>query len=397
MDILNHITLYKGDKNMKKEISSQMNLIKNSLISLSKYIYENPEKSFNEHKAVKKITELLNEGGFNVTSSFLDIDTAFYAEYGSGHPKVCFICEYDAPSEKGHIYASNITSAVSIGAALALSKVLKDVGTICVIGCPGEMLCSTKTVMQKQGIFDDIDAILMIQPHTHNSIGGIYNAFLPLKILFSKPEDKLSELYEFSTNDACILVSDMINMLNKCLTTKSHIDSLSTSKVLDPYSSSCMYEMKLNIESSELESSSFLREKLESYINSLSDITGIKIQVSLDSVPCDNFITNETLSRLFSHNLKEIGIIDIEAGTQCDCPLSLGTLSHSIPCIRPFVSIVDDKNIKFGTEEFSNASVLEFANNTLITAAEALALTAYDVMDRKELLREATLELSKLN
>jgi Metal-dependent amidase/aminoacylase/carboxypeptidase len=95
---------------MKQEIITYLSTIKQQLFDLSKYIYDNPEHSFNEYKSSKYIINILRQNNFNITENFLNIPTAFFAQYGSGHPKICYICEYDAVENKGHINGHNLIS-----------------------------------------------------------------------------------------------------------------------------------------------------------------------------------------------------------------------------------------------------------------------------------------------
>ena len=51
----------------------------------------NPQDDFNAY-----LKEQLEALGFTVTAPIGGLPTAFRAEYGSGHPKVAFLAEYDA-------------------------------------------------------------------------------------------------------------------------------------------------------------------------------------------------------------------------------------------------------------------------------------------------------------
>ncbi|BDR79800.1 hypothetical protein [Clostridium tetani] len=64
---------------MKQYIKSYINTIDNDLYNISKYIYENPESSFNEYKACNYLTNILKQNNFKVKDNFIDISTSFFA------------------------------------------------------------------------------------------------------------------------------------------------------------------------------------------------------------------------------------------------------------------------------------------------------------------------------
>jgi hypothetical protein len=115
--------------------------------------------------------------------------------------------------------------------------------------------------------------------------------------------------------------------------------------------------------------------------------------VCLFQLPYEEIIPNSTLSRLFAHNLKENGILQINGPKDTVSGLSLGNVSSKIPCIHPYISIIEDLNIKYSTPEFALATISAFASDRIIKTAQALAFTALDLIEKPDLLSEANLEL----
>ena len=66
--------------------------------SLSQYIWNHPEAGFKEYKAQEKVADLLREEGFQVETGAGGVPTAIKAVYGSGHPVMGFLGEFDAPA-----------------------------------------------------------------------------------------------------------------------------------------------------------------------------------------------------------------------------------------------------------------------------------------------------------
>ena len=81
---------------MKQEMISFIEKHKEDFKDLNKFLYDNPEKSYNEYNSYNYICNLLNKHNFKVEENFLDLKTSFRASKGYGSPNICFLCEYDA-------------------------------------------------------------------------------------------------------------------------------------------------------------------------------------------------------------------------------------------------------------------------------------------------------------
>ena len=130
---------------MKQEMISYIEKHKDDLKSLNRFLYDNPEKSYDEFNSYNYICNLLEKHNFEIKKNFLDLKTSFYASKGSGNPNICFLCEYDAIENEGHITGHNLLTTTSVAAALALSSIIEKIGgSVTLIGCPGEYLGGTK-------------------------------------------------------------------------------------------------------------------------------------------------------------------------------------------------------------------------------------------------------------
>ncbi|MBM7870661.1 amidohydrolase [Clostridium pascui] len=381
---------------MKQEIIGYLESIKEDLFEISSYLYNNPEESFKEYTSCEYLCNFYERFGFKVKKNIIGMPTSFSAEIGSGHPKVCFICEYDAVKDLGHITGHNLLSAISTGAALGLSKVISKLGgSIIVLGCPGEFLGGSKVTMAKQGIFEDIDVVLVVHPDIITAESGTSMALIPLKINY-KSDYGLSYRRKgnYSALDACMLTFNSLNILSKGFGPACSIDGVIVQGGKDPHLLPNEAESKFYIRATKMNYAEAVEYKIRSLSKCLGEIMNIDSQCSIYEIPYDELITNSTLSRLFSHNLKEAGIIDIEGPKDTYSGLSLGTVSHSVPCIHPYISIVQDNSIKYSSKEFAQATISDFAKNIALKASHALAFTAIDIIQKETLLQESRKELT---
>jgi amidohydrolase len=376
---------------MKQEMISYLHTIKEDISNLSKYLYENPEESFYEYKAYNYIIDMLKKNNFRVTEKFLEIPTAFYAEYGSGHPKICYICEYDAMTKEGHIAGHNLISAISMGASLALSKVLDnfDSGTVIVLGCPGEFISGVKTTMSKQGIFNDIDTVLMVHPDVEDAETGTSMAVLPMKIKYIGKEALInSKDGMYSSFDACSFTFNAMNCLKGGFKANCTIDSILIENSESYHTIPKSTEIKFYIRAPKMTEACEIEKKIRELAQAVASLMELEFEVSIPELPYDELIPNHALSRLFAHNLKEVGIIDSMQPKNTYSGLSLGTVSHIVPCIHPYISIAEDTSINYSTIDFAKATVSSYAQDKVLKAASALAMTGLDLLEKEELLLE---------
>lgn len=146
---------------------------KDELIRTADYIFCHPETAYQETLSSKCLADYLESKGFSVTWKTAGIDTAFTAEWGNGKPILGFLAEYDALGELGHACGHNLLGTAVAAAACALKEDMQangTPGTILVYGCPAEEIMSGKIVMDKQGVFDDLDVAITWHPFDRNRI-----------------------------------------------------------------------------------------------------------------------------------------------------------------------------------------------------------------------------------
>jgi metal-dependent amidase/aminoacylase/carboxypeptidase family protein len=382
---------------MKQKIVTYLSTIKEEIFNLSKFLYDNPETSFSEEKACSYIVKMLKDHDFQVQEHYMQIPTAFYAQCGSGHPKICFLCEYDAMSNDGHIFGRNLVSAMSLAAGISLSNATKGIaGSIIILGCPGEDVGGAKVTMSKQGSFNDIDVVLMAHPDTMNYESGTSMAILPLSIIFRSKEATYSvKNDQYSALDACIFTYNTLNMLLKGFDEGCTIDNVLINGSSLSNSLSSFSELRLYIRAPKIKQAEKIEKRIIDFIKLIASTMEIQYETSIYELPYEELITNNVLSRIFEHNLKESGLINIEGVKNNTLGLSIGTVSHLIPCIHPYINIVEDTGVTFPSKEFAQASISQYALDKVIKAAQALAMTGLDLIEKEELLNEVKSDFKK--
>lgn len=380
---------------MKQKLISYLSTIKDEILTLNKYLYDNPENCFNEFNSSKYIINLLKKHDFEVKENFLNIPTSFLAKVGNEEPCICFICKYSSGDENGHVFGNNSNAAISIGASIALASITKEIGgSVVLIGCPGRYSNGSEITMTHDKVFDDVDVIFAPHVDNSNAESGTSMATIPLKIDFKFENTNSNRGFKNTALDACLHTTSFVNEIVKHSCQDCYIDNLliEGNNNLHDLPSSCT--TKFQIKSSNISQCHIIEEKIRTYIKALQPVVDVNHSVSLYELPCKELITNSTLSRIFSNNMKECGIIEIHGPKNVVYPLGIGTVSHTTPTIYPSICIVEDKTIPCPSIKFKEATISEFAEDKIYKAIESLAITGIDFIERKDLVAEITAELN---
>ena len=162
---------------------------RSTLDQLSKGIWAHPEAGYRETYACDATAKVLRDAGFEVEIGAGGVPTAIRASFGSGHPVIGLLGEYDAlpglsqeccGTEKkpvegqgyGHGCGHNLLGVAHVGAAIGIKEEIEKnhlPGTVVYYGCPGEELLTGKPFMARGGAFRDLDLAMAFHPNTNNS------------------------------------------------------------------------------------------------------------------------------------------------------------------------------------------------------------------------------------
>ena len=165
---------------LKDEICRLIDSKKDKFCDISDLIWDHPEIGLEEYYSAKVLTDALKDEGFEVTEGLSGIDTAFKGTWGSGHPVIGFLGEYDAlagmsqrsmvlakePEEEGcpgHGCGHNLLGAGALSGAVALKDYLEEnglPGTVVYFGCPAEETASCKVYLARDGELDMLDLVV---------------------------------------------------------------------------------------------------------------------------------------------------------------------------------------------------------------------------------------------
>jgi amidohydrolase len=375
---------------MKERLTNEVDALKDDLISISGEIHRNPELGYQEYKAAGLLTGELCRHGFSVEKGFLDMPTAFKAVFhGKGKgPAIAFMAEYDALPEIGHACGHNLIGTMSIGAAIALSKIMGDIpGQVVVFGTPAEETSGAKVVMAEKGAFDGIDVAMMIHPKDVNAAKVTSLAKDAIEFTYTGKVAQAASAPWNGINalDAVIQLFNSINALRLRLKPEIRIHGIITKGGI-----------AANIIPDKAVAQFYIRGPERKYLNEVvskvmtcakgsATVSEATLSTRNYEFSFENLVTNNELAKAFEANLRKLGVEDIDDIVVSSASTDMGNVSHKVPSIHPNLAIAP-RGIAPHSLEFMEAASSPMAHDALIIGAKALSLTGYDVLTDPNLL-----------
>lgn len=385
---------------MKKQITDEIEQLRDTFYHISQYIGKNPELGHEEFKAAKILTEELSNHRFEVKIGTSGLPTAFEAVFDSGisGPSVGFMAEYDALPDIGHACGHHLIGTMAIAAAIGLSKVIHQCGgKIYVYGTPAEETSGGKVTMADSRVFDHLDIAMMAHPLHQFEKSGSSLAMDAIQFeFFGKPAHAAAAPHEgINALDAVIQTFNGINALRQHITPDARIHGIITeggkaANIVPEYAVAQFYVRA--------EQRSYLNELVEKVKNCAKGAaltTGARLETSFYELSYDDLKTNETLSDAFTQNLIQLGVKENEiqeAGSGGS--LDMGNVSHVVPSIHPYIKICNEP-FACHTNEFREAAMSNQGFEGLMLGAKTMAHTALDVLTNPDLITKIKKEFNR--
>jgi aminobenzoyl-glutamate utilization protein B len=189
-EFLGKADLYKAKKSALEYLSDS--LIVKKFGEISDSIWHYAELGMQEFKSSAILIKTLEGEGFDVEKGVAGMPTCFVATWGRGRPVIGILGEFDAlpglsqkaltpvqdpliPGAPGHGCGHNMMGPAAIAAAIAVKESMEihDLeGTIKFFGSPAEETIISRPYMVREGVFNDVDAV--IDNHTSSNFSTGY-------------------------------------------------------------------------------------------------------------------------------------------------------------------------------------------------------------------------------
>lgn len=379
---------------LKERVVAEIDARRDALIQISDTIHANPELGFQEFQAAELLSGVLEQNGFSVERGVAGMETAFIAaaKGRDDGPIVAFLGEYDALAGLGHACGHNIIGTAAVGAGLAMKAVLSELaGSVQVIGTPAEEGGGGKVLMVEAGVFEGVDAAMMIHPGGRNLLGRLaLTAYGVTVEFFGKPAHAAAKPDEgINALDAIILTFNAIGALRQQLRDDARIHGIITHGGDAPNIVPEYTRAELIVRAADTPYATEVLEKVRACAEGAARATGTRVDFRLSGPRYDARMPNPTLVRLFKENLIALGLeVELATGEERLGSSDIGNVSQAVPTIHPYIAIAPEE-VGGHTAEFREAAASPAGHAGLIHAAKALAMTAVDLLAEPANLAEA--------
>ncbi len=383
-----------GNQTIKDTITKKQDKFQKAALE----IHAHPEVSDFEFFAQKTLTSLLEEEGFEIEHGAAGHRTGFAAAYRSEKPgpTIAFLAEYDALEGIGHGCGHNLFGAASSLGAVALKPLLEEIGgEIRVYGTPGEeggQNGSAKGSFVREGYFKDVDAALCVHPGAgpDNHLSSRNLACAPVKIEFRGRSAHAAGCPEKGINalDAQIQVYNSISVLRQQLPAGVRIHGIIENGGLAPNVIPDFTRSRYYLRAEDRYTLQEVMDKVEKIVEGAALCTGCTGSIELYQNLVENMVITPSLDELFARNLRALGQ-SVEPQSKAIAPGSsdVGNVSQVVPTIQPSISVSDER-IAGHSIEMVQACASEKGLRFVPLAAQALALTARDLITNPDLLEK---------
>jgi amidohydrolase len=356
-----------------------------TLIALSHDIHAHPEIRFEEHHASAALIAALRDGGFEVTAPAGGLATAFVATRRGRAPgaTVAILCEYDALEGLGHACGHNVIATMGAGGGLALAPLMDDLpGELRVIGCPGEEGGGGKVYLLDAGVFDGVDAALIIHPLARDLQGGPALARVGWNVTFHGRPAHAAAAPHLGVNalDAVRLALAGIDAMRQQLTPDVRIHAIVThggdaTNVIPERAS-----LRIFLRCADRD---YLYDTLvprgRAIMEGAALMTGCSVAVSDTGPAYEPMRTNAALAQRYAELAAALGRHaappDVREGAGST---DMGNVSQRVPSLHAYIAI--DDVAQPHTAAFREAARSARADVAVVDGATLLAQLAYDVL-----------------
>lgn len=383
--------------NLHNYVRREIHKNKNEFFEISDFIFEHPELGDEEFKSSNYLANLLEENGFTVEKPYLNLETAFRAEFKNGDgPTIAFLAEYDALPGYGpnklpaHACGHNWIAATTVGAGILLSK-QKDLfkGTIVVFGTPAEETTGRKIDMADSGAFDNVDAAFQMHLHENSNLKARALAMGALEFEFLgkathaavNPEDGVNAL------DAVMLTFTGINYLRQQLKSDVRIHGIVTeggqAANTIPDHCKCLFYVR----AAKKNYFEKVYEKVKNCAKGAALMTGAELKINYPENTYYDLILNPVLLELMEKHMELSGFEPLSDVEEIPGSTDIGNVSYACPTLYGNVGIANGEAIVH-EEKFIQYANSSEAKERILTTVESFVCGAIELSQNPEMVKE---------
>ena len=369
---------------LKSKIGQFVDQISGELVELSLRIHDEPELGHQEFKACGHLTQFLSKHGLGVTTGSAGLPTAFKATFAGlkTKPNVAFLAEYDALPEIGHACGHNIIGVSAAGAGAALASLGCDLpGSAWVLGTPAEETAGGKVTMVQQGLFSEVDAVMMMHPTAGESrMGGTSTATHGFTIRYKGRPAHAAGAPQKGINalDAATIFLTSVGLLRQHVPEEVRMHGIITKGGDAANIIPELTEIRYLARAKSRPVLDEVVERVKACIQAGAIATGCEVEVQ-DRHGYEATKHNKVMARVLSENYAAAGIDVNPEPRDGKGSTDLGNVSQVVPQACAYPAIAPD-TVAGHSRELCEAAGSAEGHKVLIASAKAMAWAAIDLM-----------------
>lgn len=389
--------------NPKQRLVAAVDSMAAELRALALYIGQHPELGFQEYLASSALVEFLEGRNIAVRRGAGGLDTAFRVDISGlfspaatlpsgleASPCVALLAEYDALPELGHACGHNLSGVASVAAAIALHAVRHDFsGSVRLLGTPSEEGvvpgAGAKLILLEQGEFAGVDAALMAHMAGESSLRAEFIARAALEMDFTGRAAHAAAAPEQGINamDAAVCAVNAINALRQQIPqgTRVHGYIVQAGSMLNTIPD--FSRLAYGVRAPKYAGLADLVERVTNCARGAAQSTGCTFTCREISPRYAHIRYNAPLTAAFGKALEFLNSPFAE-NSRLTASSDMGNISLAVPSIHPMIGL-GNARLALHTQDFAAAACSEAGVDAMLTAAKALALTAWDILTNASL------------
>lgn len=373
------MTKERGDR-LRQRIIERVDELRGEIVETNRWLYDHPELSGEEHESSRYLADRARQHGFQVELGIAGLPTAFRGVRKPDYQgkRVAFLAEYDALPEVGHGCAHNMIGTIGTYAAIALGSVIDGLhGDVALFGTPAEETDGGKIMLLKAGAFSDVSAALMVHPgmYTEVAYGSLACAQLLVEFHGKPAHSAASPWKGVNALDAMIQLFVSLDLLKKQLPLTARCPGVimeggKRANMVPEYT-----KAQFSIRGKDTAEMEMVLGKAVDCARAAALATGCTMNHWLEGENYREMLPDPGLAATYLKNWLALGGEAPSGEIKPHGSLDIGNLSHEFPCLHPAVRITPDDSIAGHSREFAAATLTGFAEEQMLRAIKALALT----------------------
>jgi amidohydrolase len=371
---------------VRAAVLAAANGLGDELVALSQDLHAHPEEGYAEHRSVRAVAQLLERHGHHARIGVGGLETALVATRGTEGPHIGVLAEYDALPGIGHACGHNIICATAVGGFLAAANAQDRVGgRLSLFGTPAEEGGGGKEKMARAGVFDDVDAVIMLHPFTHDIAMHPFLGRRQVEIVFHGVAAHAAAQPFMGRNalDAAVAAYQGIAALRQHLPGSDRVHGVFTDGGRRPNVVPERAALLYYVRSADPETLRDLTSRITEVARGAAAMAGCGVELHWDPLPPYLPIRfNHALSARWAVNQEPVGRRPLPPGVVPDFltgSTDLGNLSYRMPAIHPMIA-VSEPTVALHTTAFAEAAAGPAGDCAVRDGAVGLALTATDYL-----------------